>query len=244
MADNFDFDGSIIENPNNPQNDNYSDPAADASGAFGADDTYGDFYTPDSTDQPPIDFENLDGSADGPQDMSDPQDEEGYDDFEERGIKAFLGSIGGKSKTLLIIAIALLLIFLIIFLAAGRKAKNNNNKPSEEPVSLPPVIELPSELPVTVPAESQTVQLSGGTGEYTVNTGDNTLALRPTASTEYDAILRLNSGTVVKVLFVDDFSNVNDSWGYIEYEGNAGWVNMNYLLPGAVEVTTAASSLG
>lgn len=244
MADNFNFDGSIFEDNNTPQAEGYSAPESADAGAFGADDSYGDFYAPDTTDQAPGAFEDIsDASDDYQSDSPDPEDDGEYDDFESRGIKGFIDNFGGKSRILLIITIVLLLFFLIVLGVSGRNAKKNH-KTQLEPVSTLPVIELPSEVPVTVPAETQTVQLSGGAGTYTVDTGDNTLALRPNASTDYDAILRLNSGTVVEVLFVDDFSNEGESWGYIVYDNHAGWVNMAYLTQGSVEVTTAQNSLG
>ena len=246
MADNFDFDGSIFGNTDDTQNDGYSVPETADTDAFGAEDSYGDFYAPETADQQSGSFEDFGDDSYAPRnDSQDMQDNVEYDDYEERGIKGFINSFGGKSKILLIVTIALLLVFLIVLIVSGSKAKKNKNTEDED-VSDPPVIELSSDLPVNVPSEGQTYLHSDNTGIYTVDTGaDNPgLNLRVAASTSSEAITRIMNGEQVEVKFVDNFSDEGKSWGYIVYEGQAGWVSMDYLVRGSAGSTAASDSIG
>ncbi|MCR5782712.1 MAG: SH3 domain-containing protein [Clostridia bacterium] len=246
MADNFDFDGSIFGNSNDNQNEGYSVPESADTDTFGAEDSYGDFYAPETVDQQPGSFEDFGNDPYEPRnDNPDIQDNADYDDYEERGIKAFVNSFGGKSRILLIVTIALLLIFLIVLLVSGRNANNKNKDSTDEDVSKESVVELSSDLPVNIPAEGQTYPHADNTGTYTVDTGTNPgLNLRLAASTSSEALTMIMNGDQVDVLFVDDFSDEGYRWGYVYKGDKAGWVRMDYLRQGNVEVTTSNESLG
>ena len=246
MADNFDFDNTIFNNDG-------ADPAAQQpTPEFqpGYEAPVG-YESPVEYDGTAVDaFDDLDSYADQdpsadnapeytPADGEPDEPAEPYDKSSS-GIGGFIGSIGTKGKICLIVAVVLLFICIIMLASASRKAKSK--KPSTEPVSVPE-IEQTSDI-VVVPTEPVTMQFTGGAGTYTVDTDNSTLALRPNASTEYDVITRIPDRTVIEVLFVDDFSNEGESWGYVVYDGQAGWVNMQFLAPGAQESASAVSTLG
>ncbi|HAX83090.1 MAG TPA: hypothetical protein DCY15_00890 [Ruminococcaceae bacterium] len=60
-----------------------------------------------------------------------------------------------------------------------------------------------------------------GAGNYTVNTDG--LKLRTDAGTQNDIILELSEGTTLKI------DRIADGWGHTYYEGNEGWVSLDYL---------------
>lgn len=122
--------------------------------------------------------------------------------------------------------IALVLVIVIIASVSGEK---KDNEKTDAPVSSDSYItEEPStdEEPV-----ADTIELNGS-GFYIVDTeNDSSLNMRPTASTDFPVMTKIPDGTRVQVLFVDDADQTDDKqgWGYIEYNGNRGWVSMDYL---------------
>lgn len=131
-----------------------------------------------------------------------------------------------KSDKRLLIIIAACVIVLILVLALIIHGVSSGKKKEE----------TPSAAPVQNIVEPDTQEdptddvLPNGTGRYLVNSSVG-LKLRPTASTDYDYLALIPDGTSLTVLFVDD-SNAGESgygWGYVEYNGQRGWVSMEFL---------------
>lgn len=80
--------------------------------------------------------------------------------------------------------------------------------------------EKPTEK-TTEKTSSDETTTAEGAGNYTVNTDG--LKLRTDAGTQNDIILELSEGTVLKI------DRVSDGWGHTYYDGNEGWVSLDYL---------------
>lgn len=122
--------------------------------------------------------------------------------------------------------IALVLIIVIIASAAGGKKEDNKN---DTPVSSDSYITEESSTDEEPTADSLNMN---GLGFYIVATdSESPLNMRPTAGKDYGIIAKIPNGTRVEVLFIDDSDseNTQKGWGYIEYNGNRGWVSMDYL---------------
>lgn len=130
-----------------------------------------------------------------------------------------------KTDRRLIIMIAAAAVLLIVMLALIINGITSN-KEKEEPSTEPPVIVQEAEKTTD---DSDIAVLSSG--KYKVDTDG--LNLRPSANTDYAPITQIPKDTVVTVLFIDD-SQVKSSsdygWAYVEYNGQRGWVSMEYLV--------------
>ena len=80
--------------------------------------------------------------------------------------------------------------------------------------------------------EANTVVLNGA-GMYKINTGKSPyLNMRLAADKESAVVTTIPNGTEIEVLFIDDRDVETDEdfgWGYVEYNGDRGWVFMQYL---------------
>lgn len=84
--------------------------------------------------------------------------------------------------------------------------------------------ETTTEKPTEKTTEKTTVEettTAEGTGNYVVNTDG--LKLRTDAGTQNDIILELSEGTVLTI------DRVSDGWGHTYYDGNEGWVSLDYV---------------
>lgn len=86
----------------------------------------------------------------------------------------------------------------------------------------------PEETTVDKPTEKTTEKTTveetttaEGAGNYVVNTDG--LKLRTDAGTQNDIILELSEGTVLTI------DRVSDGWGHTYYDGNEGWVSLDYV---------------
>lgn len=67
----------------------------------------------------------------------------------------------------------------------------------------------------------ETTTVADGAGRYTVNTDG--LKLRTDIGTHNDIILELSEGTTLEI------DRVSDGWGHTYYDGNEGWVSLDYV---------------
>lgn len=86
----------------------------------------------------------------------------------------------------------------------------------------------PEETTTVKPTEKTTEKTTAeetttaeGAGNYVVNTDG--LKLRTDAGTQNDIILELSEGTVLTI------DRVSDGWGHTYYDGNEGWVSLDYV---------------
>lgn len=81
-----------------------------------------------------------------------------------------------------------------------------------------------TEKPIEKTTEKTTVEettTAEGAGNYVVNTDG--LKLRTDVGTQNDIILELSEGTVLTI------DRVSDGWGHTYYDGNEGWVSLDYV---------------
>lgn len=84
--------------------------------------------------------------------------------------------------------------------------------------------ETTTEKPTEKTTEKTTVEettTAEGAGNYVVNTDG--LKLRTDVGTQNDIILELSEGTVLTI------DRVSDGWGHTYYDGNEGWVSLDYV---------------
>lgn len=84
--------------------------------------------------------------------------------------------------------------------------------------------ETTNEKPTEKTTEKTTAEettTAEGAGNYVVNTDG--LKLRTDAGTQNDIILELSEGTVLTI------DRVSDGWGHTYYDGNEGWVSLDYV---------------
>lgn len=84
--------------------------------------------------------------------------------------------------------------------------------------------ETTTEKPTEKTTEKTTVEettTAEGAGNYVVNTEG--LKLRTDVGTQNDIILELSEGTVLTI------DRVSDGWGHTYYDGNEGWVSLDYV---------------
>ena len=129
-------------------------------------------------------------------------------------------------RLLIMIASAVVLLLIVIVLIASGVNANKKDIPKAEPSTEDVAVRYNE--PDT---NANNTVVAVGAGKYKVNTGsDADLNMRRAAGRTYDLITRIPNGTVVDVLFVDDQVDAK-GWGYIRYNGDSGWVSMEYLTP-------------
>ncbi len=148
--------------------------------------------------------------------------------FLGKAVKFFEDLVDKIKKTdrkliIMIAAAAVLLIVILALLINGISSNKEKNEPSTEP---PAIVQEPEYT-----TDDNDIAALTETGKYKVDTDG--LNLRPSANTDYAPITQIPKDTVVTVLFVDD-SQVESSsdygWAYVEYNGQRGWVSMEYLV--------------
>lgn len=80
--------------------------------------------------------------------------------------------------------------------------------------------EKPTEK-TTEKTTAEEITTAEGAGNYVVNTDG--LKLRTDVGTQNDIILELSEGTVLTI------DRVSDGWGHTYYDGNEGWVSLDYV---------------
>lgn len=128
-------------------------------------------------------------------------------------------------RFLMMVGIAIVIVIvLIVLICVGVSSGKDDNADAAAKTDNSYIVDEPS----TDAEPAVDTLLPSGAGNYVVATGSTAdLNMRPTAGTQYSPIVAIPNGTSVQVLFVDDSSS--PSWGYIEYNGERGWVSMDYL---------------
>ncbi|CDA88649.1 putative uncharacterized protein [Ruminococcus sp. CAG:563] len=98
--------------------------------------------------------------------------------------------------------------------ATARTDVTTSTKPEET------TTEKPTEK-TTEKTTAEETTTAEGAGNYVVNTDG--LKLRTDAGTQNDIILELSEGTVLTI------DRVSDGWGHTYYDGNEGWVSLDYV---------------
>ena len=155
-----------------------------------------------------------------------------FEDILEVVIK-HLGRAAGKRKRmdrrfLVLSGIAIVLVIVMLSLIIhGIKT----NKEAETTTKAPDYSNI-TDVPTTDEDVADTVVLVGA-GKYKVNTGSSPyLNMRLAADKESAVVTTIPNGTQIEVLFVDDRDVTEENefgWGYVEYNGERGWVFMQYL---------------
>ena len=155
-----------------------------------------------------------------------------FEDILEVVIK-HLGRTAGKLKRmdrrfLVLSGIAIVLVIVMLSLIIhGIKT----NKEAETTTKAPDYSNI-TDVPTTDEDVQDTVVLVGA-GKYKVNTGSSPyLNMRLAADKESAVVTTIPNGTEIEVMFVDDRDVVDADdfgWGYVEYNGERGWVFMQYL---------------
>ena len=120
-----------------------------------------------------------------------------------------------------------LVIVMLALIIGGVKANKNDEETTTAPVSS-------NITEITTDAEPEADVYLNGAGMYTINTGTTpNLNMRIAADGESSILTKIPNGTQIEVMFVDD-SGVETpddfGWGYVEYNGQRGWVSMKYLV--------------
>lgn len=98
--------------------------------------------------------------------------------------------------------------------ATARTDVTTSTKPEET------TAEKPTEK-TTEKTTAEETTTAEGAGNYVVNTDG--LKLRTDVGTQNDIILELSEGTVLTI------DRVSDGWGHTYYDGNEGWVSLDYV---------------
>lgn len=152
-----------------------------------------------------------------------------------RNAADFFGTLGERIKKadrrllIMIAAAVVLLIVIIALIAHGVSA----GKEKKEPASANTPVVVQEQTTDDEPDNSSVKP--DGTGAYKVTTGsDSDLNMRLAADRNSDVVTRIPNGTELQILFVDDSGVTTSSdygWGYVEYNGERGWVYMEYMTP-------------
>lgn len=153
----------------------------------------------------------------------------------------------GVKRAAIIAAVALVLIIVIIICSAVSSKRDKTPK-TDKKNNIAVVAEEKSTEPDTPVVKAPTAVQAGAPGTYTVVLDEaDSVNMRMAASADSGLITTIPNGTVLEVLFVDDKDKTqNDGygWGYTEYDGERGWVFMEYLQAGRVTVPNANGSVG
>ena len=140
----------------------------------------------------------------------------------------FVGKLKRMDRRFLIMAgvAVVLVIVMLALIIHGVKVNREDEESSTNPVT-----SNISEW--TTDAEPEDAVILNGAGKYKVDTGSSPyLNMRLAADRESDVVTTIPNGTELDVMFIDD-SEVTDTddygWGYVEYNGERGWVFMEYL---------------
>ena len=140
----------------------------------------------------------------------------------------FAGKIKRMDKRFLVLSgIAIVLVIVMISLIIHGIKINK-----EEVTTTSPDYSNITVATTTDVEEPDTVVLNGA-GMYRINTGASPyLNMRLAADKDSAVVTTIPNGTQIEVLFVDDRDVETEDdfgWGYVEYNGERGWVFMQYL---------------
>lgn len=108
------------------------------------------------------------------------------------------------------------------------------NRPSDVPLGTEPIIEAAVQFDVQ--PEDTTAYLESSVSnrmEYRVATGGDPLNMRERPGGDYDVLLKIPNGETVI-----DLGKEENGWALVGYNGNVGWVSMDYLTPSNVAQAT------
>lgn len=130
-------------------------------------------------------------------------------------------------RLLIMIGAAVLLVIIIFALIIhGVSSGKDDGDVIEAGSNYSNIQDLPSE-------DASDKAEADNSDTYTVNTGsDADLNMRLAADRDSDVVKRIPNGTELEVMFIDDSeadSADGYGWGYVEYNGERGWVFMEYL---------------
>lgn len=141
----------------------------------------------------------------------------------------FVGKLKRMDRRFLIMAgvAVVLVIVMLALIIHGVKVNREDEESSTNPAS-----SNISEW--TTDDEPEDTVILNGAGKYKVDTGSSPyLNMRLAADRESAVVTTIPNGTELEVMFIDD-SEVTDAddygWGYVEYNGERGWVFMEYLV--------------
>lgn len=125
----------------------------------------------------------------------------------------------------------ILVIVIVIFIVKGV----SSNKAEKEDGTVAPNTPAYGEREPTSADESPDAALGNKAGKYKVSTGGDTpLNLRMAADKTSPALITIPNDAVIDIFYVDD-SEADDNngygWGYTQYNGERGWVFMEYVKP-------------
>lgn len=130
-----------------------------------------------------------------------------------------------RRMLIMVSAAAVLVIIIFALIINGLTSDKDNKDPVDSQNNIVHVDE-PSTDENILP-----VQLNGS-GTYRVETGSTAeLNMRIAADKESDVVTRIPNGTQLEVMFIDDtdVAEGEPGWGYVSYNGEKGWVFMEYL---------------
>ena len=130
-------------------------------------------------------------------------------------------------RMLIMISAAAVLVIIIFALIINGLSSDKDNK---EPVGS----QNDNIVAVDEPSTEDNISFveTNGSGMYRVETGSTAeLNMRLAADKESDVVTRIPNGTQLEVLFIDDIGVADGEygWGYVNYNGERGWVFMEYL---------------
>ncbi len=128
-------------------------------------------------------------------------------------------------RSIILISVAAVLVIVLFALIINGIAKKDKKDPieSEQPSN---IVEITTDAPeADIPVSSS--------GFYTVSTGDiNNLNYRRAPDASAEKIGSFKNGDKLEVIYVykSDVNSSSSGWGLVEYNGQIGWVSMQYLV--------------
>lgn len=123
-------------------------------------------------------------------------------------------------------ALALLIIILALIIHGVSSGKKPDEHSTEPPAA---VVNVNTTEPQSAVAPQKVL------GKYITNTASKgPVNMRSEADSSSNRKTTIPYNTEVELLFIDDsmVKNTGDyGWGYVDYNGNRGWVYMEYLVP-------------
>ncbi len=130
-----------------------------------------------------------------------------------------------RRMLIMISAAAVLVIVIFALIINGLTSDKDNNDPVSSQNNTV-IADEPSTDENILPVQTN------GSGKYKVETGSTAaLNMRIAADKESEVLEKIPNGTELEVMFIDDtgVSEGDFGWGYVSYNGERGWVFMEYL---------------
>lgn len=140
----------------------------------------------------------------------------------------FVGKLKRMDKRFLIMAgVAIVLVIVMLALIIHGVKSNKEEEERSTNADSSNITEWTTE------DEPDISVMLNGAGKYKINTGSSpSLNMRLAADRDSAVVTTIPNGTEIEVMFVDDrdVETPDDfGWGYVEYNGERGWVFMEYL---------------